>query len=673
MEKLWVAVKSRITRRGYLAACTLALAAVIAAYSNHFRNDFHFDDDHTILNNPSIRDIRNIPRFFQSAKMFSATPSHQSYRPLVTTTLAIDYRIAGGPNPFVFHATSFVLFIVQCIAMLFLFRRILNCANPHRWNAWLALFAASWYALHAANAETVNYIIARSEILSTLGAVLALLLFSSNGRARRWALYLVPAAAAVFGKEQGAMTAPLIFLYVAFFENGFSLGELFDVRKCKRVLRSTWPVLAVCGSLVVVSIRLAPSFIPGGTSRYSYLLTQPFALLHYALTFLFPFSLSADTDWKPFSSLFDDRALIGMVFVVCAVGTAFVTSRRRETRPIAFGILWFFLALLPTSSIIPLAEVVNDHRMYFPFVGVVLAAACILNRNLVSRETSRHAAGWMKPATVAGCIVLLAAHAYGTHQRNRVWHSEESLWLDVTQKSPENGRGLMNYGLIQMAGGNRLAAEDYFNRALQYSPNYSYLHINIGILKGAMGKMEDADRHFRLAQQIDSDSPASYFYYARWLRSVNRPDEAMTMARRAVDLNGSRLDARHLMMDLLADRQDWRALESAARETLAIDTKDAVAQSWLERAQQQPAATPIQTAQRISPEHWLDLGMFQLRNGEFADAVESTREAIRLRPDYAAAYHTMCAAEKARGSYAAADAACERAVALTKEAPSSIF
>ena len=48
--------------------------------------------------------------------------------------------------------------------------------------------------------------------------------------------------------------------------------------------------------------------------------------------------------------------------------------RRRETWPVAFGILWFFLALLPTSSIVPLAEVLNDHRMYFPFVGLTLAA-----------------------------------------------------------------------------------------------------------------------------------------------------------------------------------------------------------------------------------------------------------------------------------------------------------
>ena len=38
-----------------------------------------------------------------------------------------------------------------------------------------------------------------------------------------------------------------------------------------------------------------------------------------------------------------------------------------------FGLLWFVIALAPTSSFIPLAEVMNDHRMYFPYVGLVLA------------------------------------------------------------------------------------------------------------------------------------------------------------------------------------------------------------------------------------------------------------------------------------------------------------
>ena len=73
------------------------LVTILAAYANHFHNGFHFfDDQHTIVNNASIRELRNIPLFFRDATTFSALPSNQSYRPLVSTLLAIDYRLAHG-------------------------------------------------------------------------------------------------------------------------------------------------------------------------------------------------------------------------------------------------------------------------------------------------------------------------------------------------------------------------------------------------------------------------------------------------------------------------------------------------------------------------------------------------------------------------------------------------
>src|SRR5688572_11461278 len=181
----------------YRLACVAALLAVLLTYSNHFGNDFHFDDAHTIQNNLFIRDLRHVGRFFTDPATFSSLPANQSYRPLVTTTLAVDYRLAGGLKPVMFHVTSFTLFLVQCVAMLAWYRRLMDAGRPHPMNRWMALFAAAWYALHTAIAETVNYIIARSDILSTLCVVLAVLMYASRGRARAWHLYLIPAAGAV--------------------------------------------------------------------------------------------------------------------------------------------------------------------------------------------------------------------------------------------------------------------------------------------------------------------------------------------------------------------------------------------------------------------------------------------------------------------------------------------
>jgi hypothetical protein len=524
------------SRFAYQIACTAAALLTVATYANHFRNDFHFDDSHAIQNNAFIRSVGNIPLFFASAETFSAKPANQSYRPLVTTTLAVDYWLGGGLNPLAFHITNFGLFLLQCALMLVFFHRVMDRARPDEANRWLALLAAAWYAVHPANAETVNYIIARTEILSTLGVILALVLFSGGGAARRYHLYLIPAVLGVLAKESAAMFAALALLFVVLFEPPASPRER---------IRATWPSFVVCFGAVAIAIRMAPSYSPGGTSRWHYLLTQPFVILHYATSFFLPIHLSADTYWPVVEDPLDVRVLIGVTFVAAALGIAWLTSRQRETRPIAFGILWFFVALLPTSSVVQLWEPMNDHRMYFPFVGLVLAvvwSAALAVRRWAATHERRFAA--------AAAAVILAM-ACGTWQRNIVWRTEESLWLDATIKSPDNGRGLMNYGVIQMTRGNLPLAGEYFERALQYTPDYSYLHVNIAILKAALGQPIEADRHFRKALAEDPGNPIAYTHYARWLNAVGRTEEARLYAARAVELSPADADARDLLNALL--------------------------------------------------------------------------------------------------------------------------
>jgi hypothetical protein len=521
-----------------------ALLVCVASYANHFDNAFHFDDSHAIVNNAFIRSPRNIPLYFSNAATFSSLPSNQSYRPLVTTTLAIDYWIGGGLNPFAFHVTSFGLLLIQCALMLLLYRHVMDRARPDESNRWLALLAVATYALHPVNAETVNYIIARSEMLSTAGVVLGLLLFARGGAARQYHLYLIPVVLAVLSRESGAMFAPLLFLYVVLVDQGMSLRELMTRQALVAMFRKTWPAFLVCAATVLFALWMATTYSPGGTSRWHYLLTQPLVLLYYVSCLFLPLSLSADTQWPLVVTPFDVRVLAGAAFIGGSLALAWVASRRRDTQPIAFGILWFFVALLPTSSIVPLAEPMNDHRMYFPFVGLILAvvwALGLIARNVVVRRP-------VAASSVAvGCLLMLA---YGTRQRNIVWRTDESLWLDATIKSPDNGRALMNYGVTQMARGNYRVADEYFGRALPLTPHYSFLHVNIGVLKAALGQRAEAERHFREALEDDPSNPVSYTQFARWLTSIGRTEEARLLAEVALRLSPADVDARVLLNEL---------------------------------------------------------------------------------------------------------------------------
>jgi len=86
-------------RRSFALVAAAVLAAVALTYSNHFQNSFFLDDFHTIRDNVYIRYLGNIPRFFTDSTTFSVAPENRSWRPLVTTSLAIDYWLGGALNP----------------------------------------------------------------------------------------------------------------------------------------------------------------------------------------------------------------------------------------------------------------------------------------------------------------------------------------------------------------------------------------------------------------------------------------------------------------------------------------------------------------------------------------------------------------------------------------------
>src|SRR5262245_51841284 len=136
--------------RLHLTLAALGVCALLlVAYANHFQNGFHFDDTHAIVDNPAIRSVSNIPRYFVDATTFSVLPLNQSYRPVLQTTLAIDYRLAGGYFPVTFQTQSFVWFVLQLVLMYGLFVTIAGrVATDIAANRSVALVATSIYALH---------------------------------------------------------------------------------------------------------------------------------------------------------------------------------------------------------------------------------------------------------------------------------------------------------------------------------------------------------------------------------------------------------------------------------------------------------------------------------------------------------------------------------------------
>ncbi len=512
----------RSQRAGVLWSLAV-FSAVGLTYANHFHNGFHFDDSHAVTGNAAIRNITNLPRFFTDASTSSRLPTHQAWRPLVTASLALDYRLGRGYEPFYFQLSTFAWFLAQLSCMYLWFAAILRRVLPgHATAAWLAVAV---YGLHPAMAETVNYIIQRAEVISTCGVVAGLAIYARFPGSRRYGIYLAPIAAGLLAKPP-ALVFPLLFIAHEFWCEEKSTGLLAAVRK-------TLPSFALAAVFAALQIVMTPKTLVTGGSAYTYWITQPYVALRYFTSFFLPLHLNADTDLAPFRSVWSPQVLSGVVFVGALIYVIRLCSHMRSTRPIAFGLAWFLAALIPTS-IFPLAEVENDHRMFFPFVGLALAlmTAVALFLRAIRRRGAR--------VTVAAALAcLLLPLALATRQRNEVWRTDESLWRDVTIKSPRNGRGWMNYGVSQMSAGHLDRALESFNRAATLLTNYPWLEINLGIAHGALHHDAEAAAHFRRALAIDPRLADAYSYYARWLRSEGHADQAAALLESAAAVDPS--------------------------------------------------------------------------------------------------------------------------------------
>ncbi len=609
----------------------LLLLAVLAAYANSFDNAFHFDDFHTVVDNPAIRSLRNVPRFFTDATTFSVLPANRTYRPVVSTMLALDFALGHGYSLFWFHLSTFLL-LLALIALLFgLYQLLFNKTAPSSVNIWLAWFAAAWFGLHPAMAETVNYIIQRGDLYCTLGCVAALYLFARYPDRRKWCVYLLPFALAMLSKPPAAVFPALLALYIFFFEN----VNAVPLQRLQRAAISSIPSVVLTVVLLWLQSAMTPkSFTPTVLSAADYRLTQPYVWLRYTAALFLPLHLNVDTDLSPFDTP-GLAEVVGILFVMSMLAAVWYTARRRRLYPIAYGLLWFILTQLPTS-LYPLSEVENDHRMFFSFVGLILAV--VWTARLVWDATvPQRLRTLLRPTTVGVAVLVLLAYGYGVHQRNIVWRSEESLWWDDVQKSPKNGRGLMNYALTQMSHGRYAVALDYLQRALMYTPNYPTLEINLGIVNGAMADLGEvqrsveAEHHFLRAISLAPKADAPHAYYGRWLDQHHRTDDAIQQLTTAIALNQTPLFQRDLLIDAYIHAGELASAKVLAQETLAIAPNDPVALAALRSSTTKDA------------NYWVEVSLAQYRQAQYNQAIASARKALALDPNSAEAYNNIAA------------------------------
>ncbi|MBI4690833.1 MAG: tetratricopeptide repeat protein, partial [Nitrospirae bacterium] len=218
-----------------------------------------------------------------------------------------------------------------------------------------------------------------------------------------------------------------------------------------------------------------------------------------------------------------------------------VTLRRSDTSLIAFGIFWFFITLSVESSIIPIRDVIFEHRLYLPSTGLIIAS-CIIVFHFASRLAS-YASRITHYALRVTYFAVVIVLSIATYQRNSVWQNKISLWQDVVSKSPNNARGHYGLGNAYREKGDINKAIEHYLDTLTLKPDYAKAHNDIGVAYGIKGLTDKAIEHYQIALKLEPNAAITYYNMGLAYLNVALIDKAIEHFHIAIRLKTDYADA----------------------------------------------------------------------------------------------------------------------------------
>lgn len=582
-----------IRKQAFQIALILLLGFL--AYANTFSVPFTFDDEEYIVNNPAIRDFG----YFMDHARLNGLAVQQDVknnviiRPLAYLTFALNYRLHGLAVTG-FHLVNLILHLGNGLLVYWLVTLILGTqhfsgapppaeADARRQPGLFPQFTALLFVVHPVQTQGVTYIVQRFTSLATLfylGAMIAYLLAArTSSRAVRRACYsaaLVAAVAAMWSKEI-AFTLPVMILLC---------DGLFLPGDGKRRLARMAPLFLTMVIIPLTLLRLSgtgdkkSNDLAGSLnlanfdniSGWDYLVTQFRVIVTYIRLMLVPVRQNLDYDYPLFRSLLTPQP--GASFLLlCALLLAACLLLRRSRMPhdataswarmTAFGILWFFIALSVESSVIPISDLIFEHRLYLPSIGFIIAV-------LSSLEMLRVRLGHRHPRPVAAAVPLLMAVALAlavaTFLRNSVWRDPVVFWRDVTKKSPAKPRPHTHLGNAYLQRGRIDEAMREFHTVLSLNPRAYKAHHSLALAYIRLRLFDEAEREFQAALTIKPDDFQTRSNLGHFYTVTGRPDLAIGEFRTAAALS-----PRHPVIHLTLARAclDQGQLDEAERELLA--------------------------------------------------------------------------------------------------------
>jgi tetratricopeptide (TPR) repeat protein len=517
---------------------------------------------------------------------------------------------------FGYHLFNVVVHICSAIMCWWLVRLIfstlaLGPARARPQNDLLAFCAGLIFLTHPIQTQAVTYIVQRAASLATLFYLSSICLYvksriienlGEQGGAFRFYYIgaLITAVMAMFTKEM-SITLPFIILLFEFY-----FFKTQESMRWKRLLPFLVTLLIIPLTMFLTKSvnfsemrRVASAKVV--ISYWQYLLTEFRVMLTYFRLLFVPLNQNLDYDYPIAQSFLELPVLFSFLFIMFLLYVAIRLFSKY--RLISFAILWFFLTLLPESGMIPINDVIFEHRLYLPMFGFSLFLVGI--SYYLIEQSNRN-------SSIALLFIMAACFSFLTYYRNFIWKNELTLWDDVIKKSPRKPRAYNQRAYAYQKIGDAESALADFNKAIEILPSYALSYNNRAIEYGKRGDFALAFTNFNKAIEFDPKSAQTYYNRAVAYNLAGKREEAILDYSSAIKLKPYFAAAYHNRGVIYYDKGDFK--QAIQDYTKAIEIESNSYLSYLNR------------------------GSIYLEKGDFEKAISDFTKAIEIEPGLISAY-----------------------------------
>ncbi len=512
----------------------LALLAVlgIAAYATTLDVPMVLDDVEHLARNPAVKDL----------SAWLAAGGWRGSRAVAYLSFALDGSLHGGSLAGL-HATNLLVHL-GAAALLYalvrgLFRAPRLAGSALAPTAPLVAFAtAALFTVHPLQTQAVTYLVQRMAslagalYLASLACWLEARLATARPRRLGWLAASVLAFLLALFTKQSAATAVVAvgLLELCCFEGSPSRRAAWLLPHA--VATAVGVALSLGGGAEAATAAVEAAHLRAVPGRLAYALTQARVLAEYLGMLLLPIGQSLDHLPALARSAAEPGVLLGLALLAAQAGGAawlLATGDRRDPawRLVAFGLLFWIAAHGVESSVLPLADVKVEHRVYLPSAGIFLAV--VTAAGLATVRLVRRSRRWLGAAAAAFAVALVAL-GLATLDRNALWRDPVALWADAAAKAPDNPRARASLGFALLVRHQAADAAEAFRAAIRLSPSEPRAYNGLSRALAELGRAGEAEGIRREGMRLAADDQLAL---GRALLAAGAPQQAVSALEKA--------------------------------------------------------------------------------------------------------------------------------------------